>query len=226
MLDAFMRPIIDPPLSRIARAMVSLGIRANVITLIGFVCGLVAMTFIAFGAYFLGGIAFCVNRLLDGLDGAVARHMGPTDRGGFLDIVCDFIIYAGIVFAFSIGNNAYAFYASFLIFSFVGPITSFLAYAIIAAKKNIITEKRGKKSFYHLGGLCEGTETTMILLLMCFFPNFFKEFCLIYGVLCWMTTVGRVYRAFSDFDETVCTKWAQETKDQDPSALSKSSAIQ
>ena len=120
-----------------------------------------------------------------------------TDFGGFLDIVCDFIIYAGIVFAFGIAYDN-PLYAAFLIFSFIGPMVSFLAYAIIAAKRQINTTRCGKKSFYYLGGLCEGTETALVLIIFCFFPQYFGPICIVYGILCWLTTIGRTYRAWID----------------------------
>jgi hypothetical protein len=42
-----------------------------------------------------------------------------------------------------------------LIFSFVGTGSSFRAYAIMAAKRGVSTELRGRKSLYYLGGLTE-----------------------------------------------------------------------
>ena len=211
MLDPYLRPLIDPPLNFIGKRISSLGISANTITLIGFICGLGAITLISLQSYTLAILFLCLNRLLDGIDGAVARHRSLSDFGGFLDIVCDFVIYAGVVFAFGIANPENLFYASFLIFSFIGPITSFLAYAIIAAKKKVNTSRRGYKSFYHLGGICEGTETAACLILLCLFPTYFNVICLIYGVLCWFTTFGRTYQAWSDFSgETSYTELEEE----------------
>ena len=151
--------------------------------------------------YRVAALLILLNRLLDGLDGAVARHTQSSDFGAVLDIVCDFIVYAGIVFAFGMAQPENLFYAAFLIFSFIGPITTFLAYAIIAAKQQINTTRRGIKSFYHLGGICEGTETAFVLLLICLIPQTFSWTCLIFGGLCWLTTIGRVYRAWIDFGE-------------------------
>src|SRR3546814_4974156 len=37
--------------------------------------------------------------------------------------------------------------------------SSFLAYAILAGRHGRETSLRGRKTFYHLGGLTEGTET-------------------------------------------------------------------
>jgi len=199
MFDQYLRRLIDPPLDIIGKRVAAYGITANIITIIGFVLGLIALVLISFKQYNAAIFFICLNRLFDGIDGAVARHSKLTDFGGFLDIVCDFIIYSGVVFAFALGHPNSHLYAAFLIFSFIGPISSFLAYATIAAKKQISSTRRGKKSFYYLGGICEGTETTIVLLLFCIIPEYFNVICLIYGVMCWLTTVGRVYSAWNDF---------------------------
>ena len=199
MLDSYIRPLIDPPLAVLARRLTNLGITANRMTFVGFMFGVTGMCFIIAEQYQLAVIAIVLNRLADGLDGAIARYHGVSDFGGFLDITCDFIIYSGIIFAFGLSDPIKLPSASFLIFSFVGPITSFLAYAIIASKRQVNTQKRGKKSFYYLGGMCEGTETAFVLILSCLLPQYFNQICIVFGILCWLTTVGRVYNAWYDF---------------------------
>lgn len=199
MLDATIRPIIDMPLNLAGRKIADFGISANVMTLTGFSFGVLAMVAIMAQHPLLAAILIGCNRLADGLDGAIARKNGLTDFGGFMDILSDFIIYSGVVFSFGVADSSKLPYANFLIFSFVGTITSFLAYAIIASKHQLITEKRGKKSFYYLGGLCEGTETALVLLLFCVQPQWFNITSLIFGTLCWLTTVGRAHRAWNDF---------------------------
>jgi phosphatidylglycerophosphate synthase len=202
MLDAHVRPLIDPPLHIVAGGLTRIGVSANMLTFFGFGLGLVAMGMIYEGAYWGGALFITLNRLLDGLDGAVARRTGMTDFGGFLDIVCDFIFYAGIVFAFGAGSDQRTLPALFLIFSFVGPMVSFLAYAAIAAKHQKQTQRRGLKSFYYLGGLCEGTETFMALILMCLLPQHFALICGIFGLMCWLTTLGRAGYARRDFGKS------------------------
>ncbi len=199
MLDAYIRPIIDPPLNRIGKELGNYGITANQVTAVGFVTGVLTMLMIMTEQYHFAFFLIVLNRFCDGIDGAVARHCGLSDFGGFLDIVADFVIYAGIVFAFGIAKPESMTYAAFLMFSFIGPITSFLAYAIIASKRKVHTEKRGKKSFYHLGGICEGSETTAFLILFCLLPDAFNALALIFGILCWMTTIGRIWVAWIDF---------------------------
>ena len=193
MLDASLRRLIDPPLERLAGPLVARGLSANAVTLIGFAFGLFAMAAIALQAYLLGLGLLLVNRLCDGLDGALARRLGLSDLGGFLDIVLDFIVYSGVPLAFALADPARnGLPAAFLIFSFVGTGTSFLAFAIMAAKRGLATELRGRKSLYYLGGLTEGTETIAAFVLACLLPGWFPAIAYVFGGLCWLTTATRI----------------------------------
>jgi phosphatidylglycerophosphate synthase len=192
-LDARLRRLIDPPLDRLSAPLAAHGVSANAVTVAGFAIGLAAAAAIAWQAYLLGLALLLLNRLLDGLDGAVARRRGLTDLGGFLDIVLDFLIYSAVPFAFALADPAAnALAAAFLIFSFVGTGSSFLAYAIMAAKRGVATELRGRKSLYYLGGLTEGTETILAFVLACLWPALFPWIALIFGLLCWLTTATRI----------------------------------
>ena len=193
MLDARLRRLIDPPLERLAGPLAARGLSANAVTLIGFALGLCAMAAIALQLYLLGLGLLLVNRLCDGLDGALARRRGLSDLGGFLDIVLDFIVYSGVPLAFALADPARnGLPAAFLIFSFVGTGTSFLAFAIMAAKRGLATDLRGRKSLYYLGGLTEGTETLLAFVLACLLPGWFPAVAYVFGGLCWLTTATRI----------------------------------
>jgi phosphatidylglycerophosphate synthase len=197
MLDARLRRLIDPPLDRLSRPLAKAGWSANLVTVAGFAIGLGAMAAIAGQRYGLGLGLLLLNRLLDGLDGALARRLGISDLGGFLDIVADFIVYAGVPMAFALADPAVnALPAAFLIFSFIGAATSFLAFAIMAAKRGITTELRGQKSLYYLGGLTEGTETIFAFALACLLPGWFPAIAWVFGSLCWLTTATRITAAW------------------------------
>lgn len=197
MLDARLRRLIDPPLDRLSAPLAAHGVSADAVTIAGFVIGLGAAAAIAGRAFLLGLGLLLLNRLFDGLDGAIARHRGLTDLGGFLDIVLDFLIYSAVPFAFALadpGANALA--AAFLIFSFVGTGSSFLAFAIMAAKRGIAADLRGRKSLYYLGGLTEGAETIGAFVLACLWPALFPWIALAFGLLCWLTTATRIAAAW------------------------------
>jgi phosphatidylglycerophosphate synthase len=199
MLDPYMRRVIDPPLDRMGRRLAGAGISANAVTVAGFAVGLLAISCLALEWYGLALAAILVNRLADGLDGAVARHATLTDFGGYLDIVCDFIFYAGVAFGFALARPENAVAAAFLILSFVGTGTTFLAFAIMAAKRNLASEARGRKSLYYLGGLTEGTETIAVFAIFCLFPGVFPPLAYVFGALCWVTTAARVMTARRQF---------------------------
>lgn len=199
MLDAAMRRIIDPPLDAAGRRVAALGLGANTITLGGFAVGLLAIPLLAVESYGAALAAILANRLADGLDGAVARHRGPSDLGGYLDIVCDFLFYSAVVFGFALARPENALPAAFLIFAFVGTGASFLAFAAIAAKRGLTSAKRGRKSLYYLGGLTEGTETIAAFVVLCLFPDAFAAIAYGFGLLCWITTAARILTAWRSF---------------------------
>ena len=192
MLDRAARRLIDPVLEQLAAAAQQRAVTANQVTVAGFVCGLAAMAAIALQSYGLGLLLLLANRLADGVDGALARRNGATDLGGYLDIVLDFIIYSGAAFAFALAQPDHAVAAAFLIFSFMGTGSSFLAFAIFAAKRKLDGEEVANKSFYYLGGITEGTETILLFVIVLLFPGWFPAAAYLYGTLCWLTTVGRI----------------------------------
>lgn len=197
MLDTFFIKSLKHPLRITAVVIDKLGIKANWITLFGFAFGMMVLPALYFGNTSLALLCVIINRVMDGLDGAVARVQGPTDLGGYLDITLDFIFYSAVIFGFALMNpleNALA--ASFLIFSFMGTGSSFLAFAIMAEKQKIERLEYGRKSLYFLGGLAEGTETIALLILICLFPSYFAVMAYIFGTICWITTATRIYAGY------------------------------
>ncbi len=66
-------------------------------------------------------------------------------------------------------------------------------------KHEVTKSSETKKAFHYLVGICEGSETFATLALMCLLPSHFKYCCYGYGVLCILTTCGRVSVAREDF---------------------------
>ena len=199
MLDAKLRPLIDPPLNALGRRLASLGIGANSITMTGMIVGLGAGVMIAYSHFALALALILAGRLLDGLDGAVARATRISDFGGYLDIVADFSFYVAVPvgFAFAAPDNMP--FALLLVASFTLTGISFLSYAVLAAKRGLETSEHGRKSFFYNTGLAEGTETIAAFLLMCLFPGHFPLIASIYTVMCLVTVFQRSLAAFMTF---------------------------
>ncbi|MFI8620336.1 MAG: CDP-alcohol phosphatidyltransferase family protein [Marinomonas sp.] len=197
MLDTFFIRNLKQPLARLAKGLDALGVTANGITVVGFLFGILVLPALYFEMTFVALLLIVFNRAMDGLDGAVARIQGPTDLGGYLDITLDFIFYSAVVFGFALMNPAEnALAASFLIFAFMGTGSSFLAFAIMAEKRNIERLDYGRKSLYFLGGLTEGTETILFLVLICLLPSYFSVLAYVFGAACWVTTATRLYAGY------------------------------
>lgn len=199
MFDARLRPLIDPPLNAAGRWLARIGIGANAITAAGIVLGLGASTAIAQSHYAIGFALILANRLLDGLDGAVARATRLTDFGGYLDIVGDFVFYVAVPLGFGLASDTNQVPALALTASFALTGTSFLAFAAIAAKRSLDTIAHGRKSFFYSTGVAEGGETIAAFLLMAALPSWFPLIAWTYAMLCLVTVVQRSIMAFGAF---------------------------
>ncbi|WP_417676272.1 CDP-alcohol phosphatidyltransferase family protein [Roseibium sp.] len=192
MFDSRLRPMIDPPMNAAGKRLARTGISANAVTVSGFVFGMLAAALIALGAPLAGLVFVLINRIADGLDGAVARVNGKTDLGGYLDITLDFFFYGAVPFAFAVldpSKNALA--ATALLLSFYANGASFLAFAIMAEKHGLETDRQGSKSLYYLGGLAEGAETIGVFILMCLWPSGFAILAWAFAAVCIVSAGAR-----------------------------------
>lgn len=117
------------------------------------------------------------NRALDCLDGALARYRNAaSDRGGFLDLLGDFIIYSLLPISLAIAHpdawDAVAMLeASFHVNNFV------LFYvAAIAEKKAAANGEKSKEltSLMMKPALIEGMESGMLFTAMLMFPEYLR----------------------------------------------------
>ena len=196
MLDPVLRQWIDPPLDRAGVWLAHRGLSANALSLAGLAIGLLAVPLLAYGHYAVALVVISANRLVDGLDGAVARQRGASAFGGYLDIVCDMAFYAAIPVGFALASPGNALWAALLLASFVCTASSFLARAVLAANRGEPDDgTRGRKSFFHSAGIVEGTETIIAFVLFCVFPGAFPWLAGLFALLCFWTAAARVLEA-------------------------------
>ena len=197
MLDKYIVPRIKPSLATLAASLDRAGVKADTVTVTGFVIGLACIPAVAYGYTQLALMLLLINRLADGLDGELARLHRSTDAGGYLDITLDFVFYAifplGFAFADPVNN---ALPAAVLIASFVGTGASFLAFATQAEKRDMVSPDFGYKSLYYLNGLAEGTETILCFALMCVFPQYFAIIAWVFAAICGVTAINRIYYGY------------------------------
>lgn len=197
MLDRAAIALLKPGLQWLAQGLVRAGVGADTVTLTGFALGIAAAVSIALGEPLSGLALLLASRLMDGLDGAVARLTQPTDRGAFLDITLDFLFYASIPLAFAAADPvANALPAAVLLAAFIGTGSSFLAFSIFAERRGLKSSDYAHKGFFYLGGLTEATETLVCFGLMCLWPQHFAWWAYGFAVLCALTVVTRFLAAW------------------------------
>jgi phosphatidylglycerophosphate synthase len=200
MFDVALRRLVDPVLIRVGGWMANRRISANMLTISGAGLALGAAFFVT-QSNFTAALGFILlNRILDGLDGVVARINGPTELGGYLDTICDYIFYISIPLTFGFIDPVNHMPALLLVASFTLTAVSFLAFAAIAARRGGDDGAHGPKALIYSTGLMEGAETISFFVLFCLFPSFFPTLAIIFATLCLITVVQRLILAAKIFD--------------------------
>ena len=169
MLDTRMRAVLATPLDRIGRRLAAAGVRPLALTGVGWLVGVGACVAVGARLWLLGLTLWLGNRLFDGLDGAVARVIGPTDRGGFLDVVADFSIYSGFVLGVAVAVPGARLACVVLLSAYYVSGTAFLALSSLLERRR--AGGGDGRSLRFVGGLAEGTETIATYVLICLLPT-------------------------------------------------------
>lgn len=181
MFDDTLRKVKDRLLSPLAGRLANVPPAA--LTLAGLGAGLGSAVAAAWGDNLAGLALWAVNRTLDGLDGLVARKFGKTsDRGGYLDLVCDFVVYAAIPLGLAWARADASVWAAcaFLLASFYINAVSWLALSALHEKLRQTTEPNRLTSLAMPKGLMEGFETLLL----------YAAFFLWPGGLVWLSAGG------------------------------------
>lgn len=194
MLDEKLRKLKDRwlrPLVGVARRL-----SPNAITLLALAVGLVAAGAAAQRLYGLGLALWALNRLLDGLDGAVARETGQqTDFGGYLDIVADFVVYAAVPIGLFLGQPSVELGVSLalLLGSFYVNGASWMYLAAILEKRSAGASARGDLTTVAMpAGLIGGTETVAFYAAFFLWPSAARWLFLLMGALVLVGVVQRL----------------------------------
>jgi phosphatidylglycerophosphate synthase len=169
MLDARMRTMLGPALEAAGRRLAASGVRPGSLTAACWAAGAGACAATALRAWPVALGLWLVNRMLDGLDGPVARATAPTDAGGFADIVADFSVYAGIVLGLAVALPGARLACVALLTAYYVSGTAFLALSSLAERRR---QRLGdERSIRFVGGLAEGTETIAVYVLIFLLPQ-------------------------------------------------------
>ncbi len=186
MIDGVLRRPAERALAPVARSIPH-QLPPAALTLAGLVLGLGAAVAVGLGFHWIAVGLWLANRVLDGLDGAVARMRGrQTDFGGYIDLLADFAVYAAIpigVAADSGSSNGWIAVAVLLATFYLNAISwSFLS-AVLARRGADGPQDTRRTTLAMPPGLVEGAETLVLFTLMLAFPSWAIG-------LCWLMAGG------------------------------------
>ncbi len=161
--------ILGPIARRTPRA-----VHPAAVTGLGLVPGVGAAVAAALGRPWLAVALWLLNRIMDGLDGVIARQQGrQSDLGGYLDILADFVVYAAVPIglATAAGTTGAWIAAAVLLASFFLNTVSWAYLAAILERRGQGAEARGERTTVTMpSGLIEGAETVVLFAVMLAVP--------------------------------------------------------
>ncbi|MDP8974277.1 MAG: CDP-alcohol phosphatidyltransferase family protein [Actinomycetota bacterium] len=195
MLDEELRRGAKPLYKPAATALAHWGITGNALTVASFVAGVLCLGAIAAGLNVLGLILWILNRLLDGLDGEVARLRAETSElGSYLDIVADFFMYGGFLVALAVQHPEARLALVTLFFAYYLNGSLFLALSGILEK--IKAERLTERGLHFRRSLTEGFETIVAGVLFLVFPGHVSLIAWVFAAMVFVSSAQRLQDAW------------------------------
>ncbi len=192
MFDDRFRRWLAPILQGPADFLVRTGATANQVTAGGFALALGSAVAVAAGRPALGMTIWIASRLLDGLDGAVARRAGVTSGlGGFLDITLDMAAYSLMVVAFAIRHPAHQLQWLLILVGYVLCITTTAVLSSILEHRRALIAGNDR-SLQFTAGFAEAGETTVVYVLLALFPGWAGPIALGWVLVLGATVIQRI----------------------------------
>jgi len=191
MLDEELRKGAKPLYELPARVLVERGITGDVLTGIGLGVGVLCLGAISLGLNTAALALWLLNRLLDGLDGEVARLRGETSEfGAFFDIVADFFVYGGFLVALAVQHPGSRVALVVLFFAYYLNGSAFLALSAVLEK--LKSERLTDRGLHFRRSLTEGFETIFAGVLFLVFPGHASVIAWIFAAMVFVSAAQRV----------------------------------
>ncbi len=189
MLDHRLRAHVRPITDTLALRARALGIRPLQVTLTGLAIGLAAAAAVASGHWTMGAILWLVNRLLDGIDGPLARLERPTELGGYIDFVADYVVYLAIPVAVVISAPNLATAVVVLLSAYLINIVQLLTQSSISAERGDLRDDDRSLRLHR--GLVEGAETIVAYTILLLAPQWAREVIIVFAGAVLVTAAQR-----------------------------------
>ncbi len=192
MLDEELRQGAKPFYRPVATTLARQGVTGNTLTGASLGVGVLCLGTIALGFNVLGLVLWLLNRLLDGIDGEVARLRGETSEfGTFADIAADFLMYGGFLVALAIQHPNARLALVVLFFAYYLNGSVFLALSGILQRMGV--ERPTERSLHFRRSLAEGFETIVAGVLFLVFPGHVSLIAWIFAAMVFVSSAQRLW---------------------------------
>ncbi|MCI0608321.1 MAG: CDP-alcohol phosphatidyltransferase family protein [Anaerolineae bacterium] len=192
MFDTSLRQFKDHVGTPLARRMSRVPPLA--ISLLALIVGVLA-SFAAFKNQYLWAFGLWIlNRVLDGLDGLIARmHGRQSDFGGYVDILTDFIVYALLPIGLVAGSASSERYLALAIMlaAFYVNTASWMYLAAILEKRNTHNSDT-QTTIIMPAGIIGGFETILAYGIFLLFPAYITILFSVFSALVCITIIQRL----------------------------------
>jgi phosphatidylglycerophosphate synthase len=191
MFDARFRRLLPTMLGPVARVLARAGVTPNALSLSGGALGIAAGVLIARGWVWTGIITWLVSRLVDGLDGILARESQQASPfGGYLDITVDMAAYCAMLLGFAARHPEGGWVWSVILVGYVLVTTTTLALSSELERVDAQLADNDR-SIQFTPGFAEAGETTTAYVLFALFPAVVTPIAWGWAALCFATVVQR-----------------------------------
>lgn len=163
------RKLLEPLAKRLS------GVSPTTLTVLGLGAGLLCAAAALFGQSGLALLFWLVNRLLDGLDGELARVFeSQTDLGGYFDIMADLVVYAAVPIGLSYGYGGPGVVLALVVLlsTYYVNAGSWMYLSALLEKRSQGAAAQGEATSVTMpSGLVEGAETVVFYSLFLLFPQ-------------------------------------------------------
>lgn len=149
-------------------------VHPNILSFAALLIGLLAAVAVVQHYYWLGLALWLMNRILDGLDGVVARHYDKqSDFGGYLDLFFDFLVYLAVPISFAVAmpTATTLWTLTALLASYYLNTMTWMGLSTLLEKRQMHVVDR-QTSMEMPTGLIEGAETIVLYALFFVAPQY------------------------------------------------------
>lgn len=192
MFDSILRRWKDQLIEPLAAPLGS--VSPALLTLLGLLTGLTAALLAAIGSVVPSLVVWLLSRILDGLDGLVARRFNKqSDFGGYLDIVCDFAVYAAVPIGLTLAHPTMTNFTALAVMlaSFYINAASWM-YLSALLEKRAVRDASTQTSIIMPAGLVGATESITAFSIFLLFPVHLALLFGIFSVLVFVTVIQRL----------------------------------